>query len=126
MVALFLVGVGLGATVRLATQSPPPANPFPSHPPTSEPLAAAEVAAALRADDPARLAALLDEQRLDELNEALAPIVEPTEVRHVGSVQAGDFVLSGYLVRGRDADGDRTIVGLILSVLDGAVVGVNS
>lgn len=107
------------------------ANPYASLPPVEEPLAAAEVAAAIRNDDARALAALVaDDDLLQGLSNALrsvndAPIIDVREVRFVGAVDHDGRILSAYVLRGRDATGMSMIVGFVLQVQNDEVVGVN-
>lgn len=108
------------------TAAGPLQSPYGTLPSADEPAAAADVANAIRNDDARGLAALMaDDELLQALGNALQPIIDVRDVKFVGAVDSDGRILSAYVAKGRDAQGQNMIVGFVLRVQNREVVGVN-
>ncbi len=124
-VVLLLAGIAAGVGVQRAVNPGTPENPYPSLARASEPDAAQAVARVIERDDARALADALPGDLLDNLGQALAPIVDVFEVKFVGAAERNGDTLSAYMVDGRDPRGDRIPRGFVLRVRGDRVVGVN-
>jgi|SRR5579885_805466 hypothetical protein len=128
VVAAFAIGLGVGLSASLSgflTAAPGvPADSYPALPPVAEPPSAAAVADAVRRDDARTLSGLLDSDALQTLTDALAPIVEVTDVRFGGAAQAGNDDLVGYVVYGRDRSGQHWVTGFVVVVQGDRVIRI--
>ena len=124
-ILLFGTGIAVGAWVQSLASPPPPANPYAELPLVGEPRESAELAAVLQADDPRRLAQLVDGELLEALAPALEPLQEIFEVKFVGAAERKGDILSAYVASGRDMSGQSFSVGVVFRVSGGKVVGVN-
>ena len=120
---LFAVGLFVGAAAwRLSTPPVVPVDAYPTLARAGEPAAAALVVGHLRANDARALGQSLDEETLTGIRVQLTPLTTVDRVDFSSSTSLGQQTLAAYIVEGRDAQGARGIVGLILIVRDGVVV----
>jgi hypothetical protein len=120
---LFGVGVLVGAVAwRLATPPVIPVDSYPTLARAGEPAAAALVVSHLRANDARALGQSLDEETLTAIRNQLTPLTTVDRVDFSSSTSLGQQTLAAYVVEGRDPQGSRGIVGLILILRDGVVV----
>lgn len=124
-VLLFAVGVLVGTQGHAFFNPPPPPNPYPSLAKVGEPRVTANVAAALLNNDERTLATLLEDEVLQQLQQAISGMIEFEEVKFTNAAASRGRILAGYIVQGRDAQRQREVVGVVLHVVDGEVVGVN-
>lgn len=124
-VVLFLAGIAAGIGVHRVASAGVPENPYASLPGAAEPDAAQAVARVIERDDPRALADALPGDLLDNLGQALAPIVDVFDVKFVGAAERNGDTLSAYVVDGRDLRGDRMPRAFVLRVRGNRVVGVN-
>jgi hypothetical protein len=124
-ILLLGTGIAVGAWAQSLASPPPPANPYAELPLVGEPRESAELAAVLQADDPRRLAQLVDGELLQALAPALEPLQEIFEVKFVGAAERKGDILSAYVASGRDMSGQSFSVGVVFRVSGGKVVGVN-
>jgi hypothetical protein len=123
--ALFVVGIAAGVGAYVALDPPPQ---LPTYPPLSaapEPASAHALATALDANDPRAIADDVLPGVATDLSNALEPIVEVTGVTYVGTAERNGQQLAGYVVRGRDKDGQKQIIGLVIDVAEGHVMAIN-
>ncbi|MBM4407204.1 MAG: hypothetical protein FJ038_01065 [Chloroflexi bacterium] len=99
-----------------------PVNVYPALAQGGEPAAAALVATHLRANDAVKLGEELDQETLTLIRQQLSPLTTVDRMEFTGSTSLGDQTVVAYIVHGRDAQGDRGLVGLILILRDGTVV----
>jgi hypothetical protein len=124
-VVVFAGGIVAGALAAQIVNPPPPANPWGSLEPVSEPAASAYVADLLAHDDAPALAKALDAQLLQKLAQSIEPLVDIDKVDFTGASERQGDILAGYVAGGRSQTGDSVIVGVVFRVRDGKVVGVN-
>lgn len=122
---LFVVGILSGAVLHTFVDRGPGDNPYPQLPKVDEPRAAHDVAQAIGQDDAASLAKFLDSSQLNDLDNALKPIVDVRTTKFVGAVESEGRLLSAYVVTGKTVDGIDFVVGFVLRVANDQVVGVN-
>ena len=130
VLSLFVFGMIAGVAVQRVTDTGPRANPYPTLDKIEEPSQSAAVANALANNDAKSLAALLDNQTLSDLRDALmspegAPMADIRDVKFVGATAKSGRVLAGYVVTGKDMQGSDAIVGFVLNLENGQIVGVN-
>lgn len=123
--ALFVLGLLVGAAAHQIADRGPGDSPYPSLPKTDEPAAAHDVVQAIANDDAASLGKMLASDQLTDLGTALQPIVDVRTTKFVGAVESEGRLLSAYIVNGKTSDGSDFIVGFVLRVANDRVVGVN-
>jgi hypothetical protein len=123
--ALFVLGLAIGAVAHQFTDRGPGDNPYPSLPRTDEPAAARDVVQAIANDDPQSLSKMLSSDVLTDLGTALDPIVDVRSTKFVGAVESEGRLLSAYIITGKTSDGNDFVVGFVLRVANDQVVGVN-
>lgn len=123
--AVFVASIGLGLIIYGLGNQPVRPSPFPTGTTVAEPAAAAELARALSREDAGMLAETVDGRILQSLDGSLEPIVHVTEVRFLGAVSLGSDTVVAYLVRGKDAQGQKLVRAFALHVQGEQVVGVN-
>jgi len=123
--ALFVLGLLVGAATHQLADRGPGESPYPSLPKTDEPAAAHDVVQAIANDDPASLGKMLGSEQLTDLGTALQPIVDVRATKFLGAVESEGRLLSAYVVTGKTADGSDFVVGFVLRVANDQVVGVN-
>lgn len=120
---LFAIGVLVGASAwRLLTPPVVPADSYPALAQSGEPAAAALVVSHLRANDARALGESLDQETLTAIRNQLSPLTIVDRVDFSSATSLGQQTLAAYVVEGRDPQGSRGIVGLILILRDGVVV----
>jgi hypothetical protein len=124
-IALFVLGIAVGAIVHSFVDQGPQESPYASLPRVDEPQAAHDVVAAIANDDASALSKLLSSDQLNDLDTALQPIIDVRSAKFVGAVESEGRMLSGYVVQGKTSDGTDFIVGFVLRVANDQVVGVN-
>jgi len=124
---VFLTGLLSGVIAQAVTAGGPPASPYATLETSgNEPPVAADVRLAILNNDPRALAQLIaDEELLQSLSDALQPLLDIREVKFVGAVDKDGRILSAYVAKGRDTNGQGMIVGYVLRVQNDEVVGVN-
>jgi hypothetical protein len=65
---------------------------------------------------------LIDGDTLTAIQTQLKPLVTFESVTFVGATKQDHDTLAGYVVRGRDQDGNLGLVGLVMRLRDGQVV----
>jgi hypothetical protein len=124
-ILLFLAGIAAGVVgLRLATPvRVQTSDGFPSLERTAvEPIPAGAVAQELARNDVHGLAQLIDGDTLTAIQTQLKPLVTFESVTFVGATKQDHDTLAGYVVRGRDQDGNLGLVGLVMRLRDGQVV----
>jgi hypothetical protein len=126
-ISLFLFGALLGVVVKDVVQPPPPPNPYGTLPQVGEPPASAQLTSILIRDDARALADYLDPELMQPLAQALQPLEEVFMAHFVGAVEKDGTTLAGYVLTGRvgGIGTEGFTVGIVFSVLDGQIVGVN-
>lgn len=124
-VAVFVVGIGVGALAAQLVNPPPPASPWAALPAVEEPAASAAVASMIVRDDARSLAKAMDAQVLQKLAQSIEPLVDIDEVDFTGATERQGDILAAYVAGGKSQTGEKVIVGIVFRVRDGKVVGVN-
>lgn len=126
-------GAVAGGVLVYASQMPAPTlGEYPAIPTAAEPAVAHEIVELIVANDAPALAARLEAESLEALSGALRtvqgnpqPLVEVTDIKYLGAVTLDDQTVVSYLAKGRDAIGEKWVVGFALRVQGDSVVGVN-
>jgi hypothetical protein len=126
-ISLFLLGALLGVAFKDFVQPPPPPNPYGTLGQVGEPVASAQLTSILIRDDARALADYLDPELMQPLAGALQPLEEIFTAHFVGAVEKDGTTLAGYVLTGRvgGIGTEGFTVGIVFSVLDGQIVGVN-
>jgi hypothetical protein len=124
---LFVVSVALGIAIHVALSTPPPpVERFPTiaHG-VAEPQTSAALVRAIEANDPQALAAAYSADLLSAFQEAIAPVVQVSEMRYQGGVEKDGETLASYVASGVDQQGQSVISGIVIHVKDGQITSFN-